>query len=128
MLYSSASSEYWQRIIELLDWKLRDKSLRPIDRAFLGKLLHTAQDGKEITEEELTRAKNIGVRNPAFEGDLIGWWDENEPYEAPDDPSAKKSDETPTAKKADDEQCEEKSADDTPDKESPSGASSENNA
>ncbi len=42
-------------------------------RAFLKTLIEDMEAGNILTEKQIYAAKMIGIRNPAFDGDLIGY-------------------------------------------------------
>jgi hypothetical protein len=55
----------------------RDKRLNLSTRLRAQEWLDLAQDAKVDYEELIEEAKMIGVRNPAFDGDMVGWLDDD---------------------------------------------------
>jgi hypothetical protein len=49
----------------------------PIERAKYQKLLDIALTIEGDIEDLVAAAQNIGVRNPAFDGDMVGWLDDD---------------------------------------------------
>lgn len=41
--------------------------------------------GLEVLDEQFRQAKMLGLRNPSFEGDEIGWLDDDFTYDDPDE-------------------------------------------
>jgi hypothetical protein len=49
----------------------------PEKRALLWQLIERQKYGISNADDLIAEAKMIGVRNPAFEGDMIGWLDDD---------------------------------------------------
>jgi hypothetical protein len=73
--------------------RLRD--LRRIERdkakrAYLDALINDQQDALEHYSDEIREAKMIGVRNPSFDGDYIGYPDDDFSDDADDEDEKRK--------------------------------------
>jgi hypothetical protein len=53
------------------------KNVEPEHKGLVKRMIDNTEYGIEAHREEVTEAKNIGVRNPAFEGDMVGWLDDD---------------------------------------------------
>jgi hypothetical protein len=65
-------------IRELNRWK--DRLTDSDDLEMVDELIEAIEDSLVSVEEAIEAAKMIGVRNPAFEGDEVGWWVDAEDY------------------------------------------------
>jgi hypothetical protein len=46
-------------------------------RWLIARIMRNVEDGALTFEDALEEAKMIGVRNPAFDGDMVGWLDDD---------------------------------------------------
>ena len=49
----------------------------PIERDYYGHLFRLAGHADSQLDDIIWEAKNIGIRNPAFDGDMVGWLDDD---------------------------------------------------
>ena len=79
---SAKNSLWFQRLLSELKMEAETHP-DPIERSKYQHLLLLGQKGEDVIEQLIWEAKNIGVRNPAFPDDLVGWWNDDASY--PDD-------------------------------------------
>lgn len=53
--------------------KLRKAEKDPTKREFIKTLIDNQESGIDLTNRQIYAAKMIGVRNPAYDGDYIGY-------------------------------------------------------
>jgi hypothetical protein len=59
-------------------------------RWLLQRTIEDVEDAKISADEAIEEAKMIGVRNPAFDGDMVGWLDDDFDDEEDEDDKKKK--------------------------------------
>jgi hypothetical protein len=79
-----------QELIRRLGW-LSKNHHDATERQRFWRLYRLGLDAESTYEDIIFEAKMIGVRNPAFEGDMIGWLDDDFDKDEPEPPK-KKSD------------------------------------
>jgi hypothetical protein len=73
---SAKNSLWFQRLLRELEMEATTHP-DPIEQAKYQHLLMIAQKSEDELEQLIWEAKNIGVRNPAFPDDLVGWLDDD---------------------------------------------------
>jgi hypothetical protein len=53
------------------------KNVKPEFKGLVKRLIDDTEYGIDAHRTEVSEAKNIGVRNPAFSGDMVGWLDDD---------------------------------------------------
>ena len=83
---SAKNSLWFQRLLRELKMEAETHP-DPIERSKYQHLLLLGQKGEDEIEQLIWEAKNIGVRNPAFPDDLVGWPDDDfdDAYEEDED-------------------------------------------
>jgi hypothetical protein len=74
--------------LNVLSSKLYNLRIHEKDKAKKEELWDMAKllgKGEDLYEEWIQEAKMIGVRNPAFDGDMVGWLDDDFDYDDKDD-------------------------------------------
>lgn len=62
-----------ERAISILRSMINDQDTTPRQRAKLRSVVASLRNAEIVVSEALIEARNIGVRNPEFDGDLIGY-------------------------------------------------------
>ncbi len=57
--------------------RLLDFETHRYKRWLIARIMRNVEDGTLTFEEALIEAKMIGLRNPAFDGDMVGWLDDD---------------------------------------------------
>jgi hypothetical protein len=65
-----------ERLIRLLRHEAETHA-DPIERAKYEEFYNLSVMVDSDVDDAVTEAKSIGVRNPAFEGDMVGWLDDD---------------------------------------------------
>jgi hypothetical protein len=55
----------------------QDNRLPPVLRQHLYQTLHDVETGAIEMEDHVRELEELLLRNPAFPGDIIGWWDDD---------------------------------------------------
>lgn len=64
-------------LIRRLTLLLNDRALSAEQRRTLSRILASAHEARITYEEAIEEAKAIGIRNPGFDGDEVGWPDDD---------------------------------------------------
>lgn len=71
--------------------KIRRSLVNKEDKRLIDDLIDDIDKGIFIDEQRIQEAKMIGLRNPSFDGDMIGWLDDDFDDDDPDEDEQGKS-------------------------------------
>lgn len=64
-------------VLKQLGSRMQDEGLSPQERLWFNNLYNRLLNLEVDIDEAIWQAKQIGVRNPAFPDDLVGWLDDD---------------------------------------------------
>ena len=70
-------------VLQQISEKMHDNNLPQEQRLWFSNLYDRLQNHETSVDDAIWEAKQIGVRNPAFPDDLVGWLDDD--FDYPDD-------------------------------------------